>query len=230
MNIEDRCERLKSIYSIYDAFIAGTPKACRKHCAWCCTCNVTATTLEGWLVHEQLRSSGGAGPAAVLEALPGIAPARRFQPRVTINGMARLCMQGRPLPDELNDPAAGVCPLIEGDVCPIYELRPFGCRAMLSTVACDCGGEAAMPPLILTVNNIVMQFIEALDAPGASGNLLDILKHFSDPDRRRVYEEGQDLSWSQPLVPNQSIPVLMIPPRHRKAVQPLLESLSKFSR
>lgn len=228
MNIEDRCDRLKSIYTIYDAFIDGTQRACRKHCALCCTCNVTATTLEGWLVFDHLRS-GGAVSGDVLEALPTIALPRRFQPRVTINGMADLCMRGRSLPDELNDPAAGGCPLIEGDICPVYEVRPFGCRAMMSTTACDLGGEASMPPLILSVNNIVMQFIEALDQPGATGNLLDLLLYFSGPDRRRAYEKQQGLSWPPPLLPNQSIPVLMIPPEHREAVQPLLASLSKYS-
>jgi hypothetical protein len=229
MNIEDRCERLKSIYAIYDAFIADTQKACRKHCALCCTCNVTATTLEGWLIQDFIRSRGSVSEA-VLQALPGIAPPRRFKPRVTINGMAELCMRGRPLPEEMNDPEAGGCPLIEGDICPIYEVRPFGCRAMVSTVACDLGGEASMPPLLLSVNNIVLQVIEALDRPGATGNLLDILQYFSDPDRRRAYEKQRDPAWPPPLVDNQSIPVLMIPPEHRDAVQPLLASLSKCSR
>jgi hypothetical protein len=229
MNIEHRSNRLKSIYAVYDAFIAGTQSACRKHCALCCTCNVTATTLEGWLIHDFLRSSE-AVPGDVLEALPTIAPPRRFQPRVTINRMAELCMRGRPLPEEMNDPAAGGCPLIEGDICPIYEVRPFGCRAMVSTVACNLGGEASMPPLILSVNNIVMQFIEALDQPGATGNLLDLLQYFSGPDRRRAYEKQQDPAWPPLLVPNQSIPVLMVPPEHREAVQPLLASLSKCSR
>ena len=144
--------------------------------------------------------------------------------------MAQLCLQGRPLPDELNDPSAGGCPLIDNDICPIYEVRPFGCRAMLSTVTCDLGGEASMPPLILTVNNIVMQVIESLDRPGASGNMIDLLLFFSDPHRRRAYELQQDLPWPPPLVPNQSIPVLMVPPEHRKAVQPLLRALSECSR
>jgi hypothetical protein len=229
MNIKHRCDRLQHIYSIYDAFTAGTPVACRKHCALCCTCNVTATTLEGWLVHDRLRSVGEARATAA-KALPIIAPARRFQPRVSINGLAELCMQGSPLPDETNDPAAGGCPLIEGDICPIYDVRPFGCRAMLSTQACDRDGEASMTPLILSVNNIVMQFIEALDRPGASGNLLDILQFFTDEDRCRAYEGQQGFPWPRPLVPNRPIPVLMIPPEHRKAVQPLLGSLAMCSR
>ena len=87
-----------------------------------------------------------------------------------------------------------------------------------------------MPPLILSVNNIVMQFIEALDQPGATGNLIDVLQYLSDPDRRRAYEKQEDPAWPSLLVPNQSIPVLMIPPEHREAVQPLLASLSKCSR
>jgi hypothetical protein len=229
MDIKQRTDRLKNIYTLYDEFIAGTQKACRKHCALCCTCNVTATTLEVWLVHDHLRS-GKSVPGAVLEALPTLAPPGRFRPRVTINGMAQLCMQDRPLPDEPNDPEAGGCPLIESDLCPIYEVRPFGCRAMLSTVACDLAGEASMPPLILTVNNIVMQFIEALDQPGASGNLIDLLLFFSEPDRRRAYERQQGFPWPPPLVPNQPIPVLMIPPEHRKVVQPLVRALSECSR
>jgi hypothetical protein len=228
MKIGDRCERLKHIYSIYDAFIADTQSACRKQCASCCTCNVTVTTLEGWLVHGYMQSGGAVADVEVKD-LSGVASPRRFQPRVTINGMAVLCMQGRPLPDEENDPSAGECPLIEEDICPIYDVRPFGCRAMLSTTACDIGGEAAMPPLILSANNIVMQCIEALDQPGATGNLIDILQFLSDPDRRRAYENQRDLRWPPTLVPNQPIPVLMIPPEHRQAVQPLLRSLSKCS-
>ena len=229
MDIKDRCDRLKTIYTLYDEFIAGTPIACRKHCALCCTCNVTATTLEGWLVHDRLRSDGTACKAAS-KAAPIEPPPRRFQPGVSINSLAELCIQGRPLPDEPNDPAAGACPLIEGDSCPIYDVRPFGCRAMLSTEACDRNGEAFMPPLILSVNNIVMQFIEALDQPGATGNLIDILQFFADEDRCRAYEAQQPFRWPPPLLPNRSIPVLMIPPEHRRVVQPLLGALSMCSR
>ena len=52
--------------------------------------------------------------------------------------------------------------------------------------------------------------IEALDQPGASGNLIDLLLFFSEPDRRRAYERQQGFPWPPPLVPNQPIPVLMI--------------------
>jgi hypothetical protein len=225
MDIKQRCNRLKSVYAIYADFTAATQRACRKHCAACCTCNVTGTTLEAWLVHDHLRSAA-VELNSFYETLSRLAPPHRFRPRVTINGMAALCMQGRALPEELNDPSAGACPLIEDDICPIYDVRPFGCRAMLSTVSCSPEAEACMPPLILTINNIVMQFIEALDQPGASGNLIDLLLFFSDPLQRRAYENRQANPWPHPLLSNQSLPVWMIPPEHRAAVQPLLRSLS----
>jgi hypothetical protein len=230
MDIRHRCDQLKGIYAIYDEFTAGTPRACRKHCASCCTCNVTGTTLEAWLIHDHLRRSGAADLPGFYAKLSRLAPPRRFRPRVTINGMAALCMQGRDLPEELNDPGAGGCPLIEDDVCPIYEVRPFGCRAMLSTAICSPGAEACMPSLVLTVNNIVMQWIEALDQSGASGNLTDLLLFFSDPVRSRAYENRQAHPWPRTLLPNQPMPVLMIPPEHRSTVQPLLRSLADCSR
>ena len=229
MDIENRCEQLKRIYAVFDAFTARMGRACKKHCASCCTCNVTGTTLEGWLIHEQLQS-GTEKHRALLKRLPEIAPPRRFQPKVTINGMAALCMQGKALPEEENDPAAGHCPLIENELCSIYAARPFGCRAMLSTIDCTGRAEACMPPLILSANNVVMQYIEALDRPGASGNLIDILLFLDDPPQRRAYQSRRCRQWPQPLRPNQPLPVLMIPPEHREAIQPLLESLSMCSR
>ena len=224
MDIHSRCDRLKRIYSAYDAFTADMDRACRKHCASCCTCNVIGTTLEGWLIHDRL-TSGAADNTAFLEKLPGIAPPYRFQPKVTINDMVGKCIQGEELPDELNDPSAGRCPLIEDELCSIYEVRPFGCRAMLSTVDCTGRAEAQMPSLILSLNNVVMQYIETLDRPGASGNLIDILLFLSDPAQRCAYENGQRRRWPPPLQANQPFPVLMIPPEHRAVIQPLVQTL-----
>ena len=33
---------------------------------------------------------------------------------------------------ETLDPSWGACPLLFNDACPIYTLRPFGCRCMVS--------------------------------------------------------------------------------------------------
>lgn len=228
MDVQSRCEQLKQIYNIYEEFTSDTDRACRKRCAACCTCNVSCTTLEAWLIHDRLHS-GDAGAEAFLRKLPEIGRRRRFQPLVTINEMAALCMMDKPLPDEQNDPTAGNCPLVEDDLCSIYEVRPFGCRAMLSTTDCSDRGEAHMPPLILSVNNVVMQYIEALDRPGATGNLIDMLFFLTDTGQRRAYENRQRLQWPQPLRPNQPIPVLMIPLEHREVIQPLLRALSMCS-
>lgn len=226
MDIENRCRRLKAIYAIYDEFTAGTERACRRHCACCCTCNVTGTTLEGWLIHQQL-SSGTPGRGAIPEKLSKPAPEARFQPKLTINEMVAFCIQGKSLPAEHNDPGAGNCPLLAGDICSIYAVRPFGCRAMLSTVNCAAGAEAHMPPLILSVNNVIMQCIEALDRPGAAGNMIDILFFLADPVQRRAYENRQCRQWPRPLRSNQPFPALMIPPEHRAVMQPLLQSLKR---
>lgn len=228
MDIETRCRRLERIYGVYDKFTAGTERACRRHCACCCTCNVTGTTLEGWLILDRL-TSGAAENGQVLERLPENAPGARFQPRLTINEMVGFCVQGKTLPEEQNNPGAGHCPLLDGDMCSLYPVRPFGCRAMLSTMNCAVGTEAHMPPLILSANNIVMQYIEALDRPGASGNMIDILLFLSDPTQRRAYKNRQDLRWPQPLRPNQPFPALMIPPEHRTAIEPLLQALKKIT-
>ena len=224
MCIEKRYDQLNAIYEIYETFTARTVRACRKHCAACCTCNVTMTTLEGWLIYKHFLSTFDSG-GAVLKRLAQEPPERRFQPTVTINRMVEMCVSGEEPPDEQSDPAAGRCPLTDQNICSIYAVRPFGCRAMTSTEDCSLSGEAHMPELILTVNNVVMQFIEALDRPGASGNMIDVLNFLSDPQRRQDYLDLRCLQWPPPLRPNRGFSVLMIPPEHRLAVQPLVQDL-----
>ena len=223
MSIEKRCDQLNAIYAIYETFTARVDRACRKHCAACCTCNVSMTTLEGWMIYKYFLSTSDSGDA-VLKRLAQEPPERRFQPTVTINRMVEMCVSGEEPPDEQSDPAAGRCPLTDQDICSIYAVRPFGCRAMTSTEDCSLSGEAHMPELILTVNNVVMQFIEALDRPGASGNMIDVLDFLSDPQRRQDYLDLRFSQWP-PLQANRGFSVLMIPPEHRLVVQPLVQDL-----
>ena len=224
MGIEKRCAQLKAIYEIYETFTACMNLACRKHCAACCTCNVVMTTLEGWMIYEHLLSISDNGDAA-LNSLVQTPPARRFQPAVTINRMVEMCALGEQPPDEQNDPSAGRCRLTDNDICSIYTVRPFGCRAMTSTEDCSLSGEAHMPDLILSANNVVMQFIEALDRPGASGNMTDVLLFFSDANHRQKYLNRRHMQWPSCLKPNQGFSVLMIPPEHRTTIQPLVRDL-----
>ncbi len=222
MELEHRLAILKSLYRIYDETVADFDTACGQHCATCCTCNVTCTTLEGWLVFDHLRSHGGIEPISRLVAE---APDTRYRPAITLNHMVAICLQGRELPQEDNDPRAGACPLLEVDLCSLYAVRPFGCRAMLSTHDCTRGGEARMPPYILSLNNVMMQYIEAIDRPGGWGNLIDVLGFFVDEVGRQGYEDQTCHSFKSPLKTNRPFSVLMIPPEHRERMRPLIKRI-----
>lgn len=227
MNIKQRLTLIEKIYLITDAYGVNKGTVCHRGCAACCTCNVTATTLEAMLIHERL---GRGNRTNWLRTRIESVPPKRFQPKLTINQMVRLCAQGKSIPEEANDPAAGMCPLLEDNQCSIYAVRPFGCRAMLSISDCSESGEAHMPPLALSVNNVIMQYLEALDQPGATGNLIDLLRFFEGAANRQSYLQNSPLSLSEGLLANRSFPVLMVPPEHREAVKPLVQSLNEAIR
>lgn len=223
MQIQKRLELLKKIYDIYDGFASNAQAKCHKGCSACCTCNVTATTMEGLLIYDYLVSQGW---VEQLRNMMVMAPPSRFRPRVTINQMVALCTEGKDLPEETNDPTAGICSFLDDDICSLYPVRPFGCRAMLSSSDCRSGGEAQMPPFMLSVNNVIMQYIEAIDLPGGTGNLIDVLTVLSVDALREAYLVGQDLGGSQGLLFNRPFQVLMVPPEHRQSIRHLIQSLN----
>ena len=83
-----------------------------------------------------------------------------------------------------------------------------------------------MPTIMLSVNNVMLQYIEAVDQPGRTGNLLDILGLMAKERFRKGYkaEKGPDLS--VPLPVNHPSSVLMVPPEQRRAIAPLIRSLN----
>lgn len=198
---------------------------CKKGCATCCTCNVTLTQLEAKWMLAGLSTDEKRQVLAKLKRNPEV---RRYVPTVSTNQFARICMEGRSLPEEENDPDWGVCRFLENDVCSVYDRRPFGCRALLSTHDCSSAGYARVPEYILTLNNLWMQYIEHLDKGGFSGNLMDMLiLLLENPDHAdRVKQGGNPLDG--PFVRNESIPILMIPPEHRRAIQPVLNQLNRM--
>lgn len=224
MDIEKRLKLLEKIYSIHDAYASNTQTACQKGCAACCTCNVTATTMEVRLIYHHLASQDR---IEWLEAKVSSPPPGRFQPKITINQMVAICARGEVLPEETNNPMAGACPLLEDDLCSIYSKRPFGCRAMFSSSNCSSGGEAQMPSLMLSINNVIMQYLEAIDQPGGSGNFVDVLRFFTDTANRRSYTHGEAFLPSKGMLINRSFPVLMVPPEHRISIGPLVQSLKE---
>jgi Fe-S-cluster containining protein len=223
MKVPERLALLKKIYEIHDLFALDAQWACHSGCVTCCTCNVTATTMEGLLVYDHLISTGQRNR---LENIMVSWPCARFQPKITLNHMVALCARGEETPDETHDPSAGVCPLLKEDVCSIYPVRPLGCRAMLSVSDCSLSGEAQISPFMLSVNNVVMQYLEAVDQPGGTGNLIDVLRYLSVDAHYEAYLQGQSIVGSKALLANRPFPVLMVPPEHRQSIQPLIQSLN----
>lgn len=222
MDIETRLAILEQLYQIYESFSRVHKVACGKGCALCCTRNVTLTTLEGYYIVKHL---GPVGQAEVYTRLRQQASQKRLEPSLTINAMAEFCAKGLPLPDEPNDPHWGPCPILAGELCPLYPARPFGCRAMISERNCHDTGYADMPPLLLSASNVILQTIEHVDADGFSGNFTDVLLFLAEPENLRAYVQGQPGLPGEGLLANRPLTVLMLAPEHRTAIQPLIRAI-----
>src|SRR6056297_1227123 len=107
--LEEKIDALNRIYELYDRYTKTLTLACRKYCAHCCTCNVTLTSLEAANI---FRSLSPARRAEIRRAVEPQISRKRYQPEITLNQMARCCINGEKLPDEQIDPAWGPCPLL----------------------------------------------------------------------------------------------------------------------
>ncbi|MEJ2473676.1 MAG: hypothetical protein P8Y74_07290 [Desulfobacterales bacterium] len=226
MTIDQKLDLLNRIYGIYDAFARGLDVACRKYCAHCCTSNVSLTTLEGYrLVHSRETDH----LEHLQQCLEPAFEKRVFRPLLTTNQIAELCRQGREIPEEASGDPAEICPLLEENACPVYSLRPFGCRCLVSRVPCRESGTAEMPDFVLTVNTVFLQMIEHLDATGCTGNLADVLLCLLSADNRQAYREDRLSCSATGLIGNHPLTVLMVPPEHRNRLQPILGALAELS-
>ena len=217
---------LKQIYKIYGDFIGSLDVACQKYCSRCCTNNVIMTTLEGHLIAEHIHI--GKSFDLLKKVKKGVSK-KRFLPQTTTNKMAELCVKGKDLPQEDHPHTQGICPILTDDLCPIYTVRPFGCRCLVSKHDCRKTGYADIEPLVLTVNHLMLQFIEHIDASGFSGNLADILMLLATKKNRRAHEANALKISNAPLISNLPIKVLMIPPEHRMHIQPILNALNNIN-
>ena len=222
MGMTSKIARLDQLYGLFDDFAGTETLACKRQCATCCTCNMTLTTLEGYKIISLLDARI---KATIVRHVYGAVEQRRFQPQITTNQMARRCMNGQEILEEIIDPAWGACPLLSERECPIYPMRPFGCRCMMSKTICTETGYADMDAFTLTVANLFNQFIEHLDQGGMTGNLIDVLLFLDDNKNLTAYQSDKTDMKVAGLIPNSPIPVLMIPPEHRGRIAPLLESL-----
>jgi hypothetical protein len=153
---------------------------------------------------------------------------KRFQPAITINKIAEYCARGDALPEEEGG-GKGRCPLLDEKLCRIYGIRPFGCRCFVSKVRCDDSGYADVDELVLTVNNIFLQTVEHLDCHGCTGNLADVLLWLASGKNERQYLDGRVDCAGAGLIKNQPMTVLMIPPDHRREVEPILDKLRRIT-
>jgi len=226
MHLSIRLKILDKLYAIYDEYVGNLDVACRKNCAHCCTCNVILTTLEGYKIVDHLESHGIWN---WLQAIESVSYKKRFQPKTTTNKIAECCMHGRHLPEEEIQSTGGACPFLKKDQCTLYGVRPFGCRCMVSRRNCNETGFAEIDEFVATVNTVFLQVIEHLDWQGCSGNLTDILQCLATKENRSAYRSDSLACLKWALIPNQKMTVLMIPPEHRKQIEPIVQDLRSIT-
>ncbi|MFZ5760682.1 MAG: YkgJ family cysteine cluster protein [Thermodesulfobacteriota bacterium] len=146
---------------------------CHQGCAACCTANVMVTECEAEGILKHVRSTGKIDWFAdMLDRAPVTAT-----PSMTTNAAARICLQR--LDNETNektDPTTLPCPLLEGNNCAVYPVRPFSCRSFFSHSNCASRGEATLPTRIVTINTVMLQLIEHIGQGRIWGNLIEVLR------------------------------------------------------
>lgn len=212
-----KLKALESLYRIHGRVTASFDSACHAGCLVCCTRNVTLTHLEAAYLLNHLDAVARQG---ALSRITKHCHLKRLVPKITINGMADMCMRGDDLPDEDSDPAWGPCPLLENDLCTVYEFRPFACRCMTSRQHCGQSGFADMDEFLVTVNNVFMQYLEHLDQQSVTANLSDLLPALDSETPEDI------LNLQNPMaLKNQPLTVLMVPPEHRERIRPIIAEL-----
>ena len=221
MDLSTKLEIYQQLKTIYNDFAGTLSVACENRCAACCTRNVIVTGLEGLEIMDHLES---ANQLELLDRIRRDVDKKRFQPEITTNGLAELCMQGEEPPEEHSEVSWGQCPLLIDDLCSIYEVRPFECRCFISENDCRQVGSADMDPYVITANNVFRQFLEHVDQKGICGNVSDVLLLLADSDQREMARTGQ-LKPDAPLITNLPLKMLLIPPEFQEKMQPIITAI-----
>ena len=225
INLSQKLQHLQQVFELYSTYTDSLDLACRKHCCHCCTRNVSLTSLEATAILDRLNPADKNQVRAQLQTQAAL---ERFQPRITTNEMAQRCIQGQRLPEESCDPDWGPCPLLENRACPIYPLRPFACRCLISRSNCEQIGCADMEEFTLAVNIVFLQVIEHLDRDGCTGNFSDVLLYLSKPENMDAYRQGRLDCAGGGLLCNRPLKTLMLPPPFRRQAAPLLQKLQRI--
>ena len=225
MNIASKLIILDQIYSIYEEFANTLELACIKHCSFCCTTNVLLTTLEGYKIIDAIISNGKFDVIKNIKTAPSTAI---YRPELTTNQIAKMCADGRQLPEEDRPGKWEECFFLMENACPIYQLRPFGCRCLVSRHNCGEKGYAEVDDFVISVNTVILQMIEHTDVQGCTGNLADVLGVLSSEDNQAAYRRNALTCQKVGLIPNHPLNVLMIPPQHRTRMEPILRKLRQI--
>ena len=216
---------LQTFYRIHEKTLEPVELACKKGCSVCCTRNVTLTSLEAYYLMSHL---GPDGRDAALSRIQNQAHLRHMIPSITLNRMAEMCMNGQEPPEDESDPSWGPCPLLQDGLCTVYEVRPLACRVMVSRAHCSDSGFADMDEFLVAVNNVLMQYLEHIDAGSIMGNMNDLLPVFADEKHRDSYWKTGHLNLSSGrFIKNQPLTMLMVPPEHRERIQTVLRDIEK---
>jgi len=171
MDSEVKLGMLQAVYAVYGEWAQNIPFACVRGCSNCCTQSVTMTTLEGELIAQY--DQEGILDASFKNTINTISCGSCSA--LTTNQFARRCLAGEEVAFAEDPWQFSPCPFLHDKSCRIYSVRPFGCRSFGSLVSCVETESAEVPPLVVTVNTVLMQVIEHIDQGRPWGNMLDIL-------------------------------------------------------
>lgn len=167
--LRDKIRKLNEHYAEYEQSVREhlIAAACRAGCADCCTNvgSVDATTLEGWVILNHLKTLP---PALQKEFAKKLKNNRR---------------------DKSTSKYARCAFLLKNQTCGIYSVRPFSCRRLYSLTECGENG----PTVQRGVWQIAQQTsaaIQALDDTGYAGHISYILSLLKDSKFRNVYLDG----------------------------------------
>jgi len=214
-------QALKKIYDIHDQLTQNWNLACQKYCSDCCTDHVLITGLEGILILEYLQEHNLQNYLQIIQKIP---PKKRYQPKTTINQEAWLAMNDKLIPEPDESPV-DFCPFLNQGQCAIYPVRPMSCRTMVSSTTCNQTGKASMTSFQMSVTTLFFQFTEMLDVGGYYGNYFNILEMLTtSPETQSI----QLALIKAPLLKNQRIYQVMIPPEHQEEIIPIMNSIQNI--
>ncbi|MBU3947413.1 MAG: hypothetical protein KJ882_09985 [Proteobacteria bacterium] len=225
MNLNSKLVALNKIFNVYTEFADTINTACKKYCSVCCTRDVIMTSVEGYKIIGHILSED---KIHLFERIKASSALKRFQPKITINGLADLCKEEDDLPEVIKT-LIGKCPLLINNTCSVYPDRPFACRCFISIENCAENGCAIIDDFVLTVNNIFLQVIEHIDQDGFTGNLTDISLFLESAQNRENLLAGKFINQPSFLTNNHPLKILMIPPEHRDRAQPILKALKNIT-